>query len=114
MMSLLFNLLSRFAIAFLHGASLELALTLWAFKGKVMSLLFNTLSKFVIAFLPRDKSLLIYKQLSPYLDKVGDFSQQFPHSTRSLAICAYFGVCLLHSFHGPSFLFRCYEHKLFA
>ena len=65
-----------------------IALTRRTFVGKVMSLLFNLLPRWVIAFLPRDKSLLIYKQLSPYLDKVGDFSQQFPHSTRSLAICA--------------------------
>ena len=108
MMCLLFNLLSRFAIAFLHGASLELALTLWTSKGKVMSLLFYTLSRFIIDFLPRAKSLLIYKQLLPCLDKVGGFSQQFPHSTRLLAICFFVCVCLLHSFHGLSFLFRCY------
>ena len=36
-----------------------IALTIWAFAGKVMSLLFNTLSRFVIAFLPRSKHLLI-------------------------------------------------------
>ena len=34
-----------------------IALTIWAFVGKVMSLLFNMLSKFVIAFLPRSISL---------------------------------------------------------
>ena len=109
MMSLLFNLLSRFTVAFLHGASLELALTIGTFMGKVMSLLFNTLSRFVIAFLPRAKSLLIYKQLSPCLGKAGGFIQQFPHSTRSLATCAFFfsflclsfflSLCLLHGFH---------------
>ena len=32
-----------------------IALTLWAFSGKVMSLLFNTVSRFVLAFLPRSK-----------------------------------------------------------
>ena len=32
-----------------------MALTIWAFVGKVMSLLFNMLSRFVIAFLPRSK-----------------------------------------------------------
>ena len=36
-----------------------IALTVWAFDGKVMSLLFNILSKFVIAFFPRSKCLLI-------------------------------------------------------
>ena len=37
----------------------NIALTIWAFVGKVMSLLVNTLSRFVIAFLPRSKHLLI-------------------------------------------------------
>ena len=36
-----------------------IALTRWAFVGKVMSLLFNMLSRLVIAFLPRSKHLLI-------------------------------------------------------
>ena len=36
-----------------------IALTIWAFVGKVMSLLFNTLSRFVRAFLLRRKYLLI-------------------------------------------------------
>ena len=36
-----------------------IALTRWAFVGKVMSLLFNMLSRFVISFLPRSKLLLI-------------------------------------------------------
>ena len=36
-----------------------IALTRWAFVGKVMSLLFNILSRLVIAFLPSKKSLLI-------------------------------------------------------
>ena len=35
------------------------ALTRWAFVGKVMSLLFNMLSRLVIIFLPRSKHLLI-------------------------------------------------------
>ena len=38
----------------------QIALTIWAFVGKVMSLLFNTLCRFVIAFLPRSKHLLIF------------------------------------------------------
>ena len=36
-----------------------IALTRWAFVGKVISLLFNMLSRLVIAFLPRSKHLLI-------------------------------------------------------
>ena len=36
-----------------------LALTRWAFVGKVMSRLFNMLSRLVITFLPRSKHLLI-------------------------------------------------------
>ena len=36
-----------------------IALTIWAFVGKVLSLLPNMLSRFVIAFLPRSKRLLI-------------------------------------------------------
>ena len=36
-----------------------IALTRWAFVGKVMSLLFNMLSRLVIAFLPLSKRLLI-------------------------------------------------------
>ena len=35
-----------------------IALTIWAFVGRVISLLFNTLSVCVIAFLPRGKHLL--------------------------------------------------------
>ena len=38
-----------------------LALTRWAFVGKVMSLFFNMLSRFVIAFLPRSMCLWILK-----------------------------------------------------
>ena len=42
-----------------------IALTRWAFVGKVVSLLFNTLSRLVIAFLPRCKCLLIIGLQSP-------------------------------------------------
>ena len=42
-----------------------IALTRWAFVGKVMSLLFNMLSRLVIAFLPRSKCLLISWLPSP-------------------------------------------------
>ena len=46
-------------------AGKTIALTRWAFVGKVMSLLFNMLSRLVIAFLPRSKRLLISWLLSP-------------------------------------------------
>ena len=42
-----------------------IALTRWAFVGKVMFLLFNMLSRLVIAFLPRSKCLLISWLQSP-------------------------------------------------
>ena len=42
-----------------------IALTRWAFVGKVMFLLFNILSMLVIAFLPRSKCLLISQLQSP-------------------------------------------------
>ena len=42
-----------------------IALTRWAFVGKVMSLLFNMLSRFVIPFLPMSKRLFISWLQSP-------------------------------------------------
>ena len=42
-----------------------IALTRWAFVGKVMSLLYNMLSRLVITFLPRSKRLLISWLRSP-------------------------------------------------
>ena len=42
-----------------------IALTKWAFVGKVMSLFFNMLSRFAIAFLPRSEHLLISWLQSP-------------------------------------------------
>ena len=42
-----------------------IALTRWAFVGKVMSLLLNMLSRFVIAFLPRSRHLSISWLQSP-------------------------------------------------
>ena len=42
-----------------------MALTLWAFVGKVMSLLLNMLPRLVITFLPRSKHLLISWLQSP-------------------------------------------------
>ena len=42
-----------------------IALTRWAFVGKVMSLVFNMLSKLVITFLPKSKCPLISRLQSP-------------------------------------------------
>ena len=42
-----------------------IAMTRWAFVGKIMSLLFNMLSRLVITFLPRSKRLLITWLQSP-------------------------------------------------
>ena len=42
-----------------------IALTRWAFVGKIMSLLLNMLSRLVITFLPRSKHLLISWLQSP-------------------------------------------------
>ena len=42
-----------------------IALTRWAFVGKIMSLLFNMLSRLVIAFLPKSKRPLISWLQSP-------------------------------------------------
>ena len=42
-----------------------IALTRWAFVGKVMSFLYNMLFRFVIAFLPKSKHLLISQLQSP-------------------------------------------------
>ena len=42
-----------------------IALTRWAFVGKIMSLLFNMLSRLVIAFLPKIKHLLTSWLQSP-------------------------------------------------
>ena len=100
MMSLLFNLLSRFAIAFLHGASLELALTLWTWKGKVMSLLFNTLSRFIIAFLLRSKHLLISWLQSPsvvILEPKKIKSVTSSTSSPSILFC-YFSCSVIYAF----------------
>ena len=47
-----------------------IALTRWAFVGKVMSLFFNMLSRLVITFLPRSKCLLISWLVNWSLKKV--------------------------------------------
>ena len=49
----------------MHDYWKTIALTRWAFVGKVMSLLFNMLSRSVITFLPRSKRLLISWLQSP-------------------------------------------------
>ena len=46
-----------------------IALTRWAFVGKVMSLLYNMLFRFVIAFIPKSKHLLISQLQSPSVVK---------------------------------------------
>ena len=56
---------SAFFIVQLSHTGKTIALTRWAFVGKVMSLLFNMLSRFVIAFLPRSRHLLISWLQSP-------------------------------------------------
>ena len=43
-----------------------IALTRWAFVGKVMSLLFNMLSRLIIAFLPRSMDFFISWLQSPF------------------------------------------------
>ena len=57
-----------FIVQFSHpymATGKPIALTRWAFVGKVMCLLFNMLSMLVIAFLPRSKCLLISWLHSP-------------------------------------------------
>ena len=45
-----------------------IALTRWAFVGKVISLLFNMISRLVITFLPRSKRLLMVVLLKTFFD----------------------------------------------
>ena len=62
-----FKSISSLVLSFPYGPTLTsipdywktIALTIWAFVGKVMSLLFNMLSRLVITFLPKGKCLLI-------------------------------------------------------
>ena len=53
-----------------------IALTRWAFVGKVMSLLFNILSRLVIVFLPRSKRLLISWLQSPGIAIIEDYGRE--------------------------------------
>ena len=55
------SVLSFFTVQISHqymATGKTIALSRWAFVGKVMSLLFNMLSRLVIPFLPRSKRLL--------------------------------------------------------
>ena len=58
-----FKSINSSVLSFLHSPTLTtgktIALTRWAFVGKVMSLLSNMLSKLVITFLSRSKHFLI-------------------------------------------------------
>ena len=56
-----------------------IALTMWAFFGKVMSLLFNMLFRFVIAFFPRSKRLLISWLESSFVVILGAQENKFCH-----------------------------------
>ena len=68
-----FKSINSSALSFLYSPTLHpymttgktIALTRWAFVGKVMSLFFNILSKLVITLLPRSKPLLISWLQSP-------------------------------------------------
>ena len=59
------SLLDGSALISVHDCWKTIALTIWAFIGKVMSLLLNTRSRFFIVFLPRSKCLFISWLLSP-------------------------------------------------
>ena len=59
------SLLDGSTLISVHDCWKTIALTIWAFIGKVMSLLLNTRSRFFIVFLPRSKCLFISWLLSP-------------------------------------------------
>ena len=63
------------------------AMTRWAFIGRVMSLLFNMLSRLVIAFLPRSKHLLISWLQSPSAVILGTRKWSVTISIVSSPIC---------------------------
>ena len=64
-----------------------IALTRWAFFGKVMSLLFNMLSRLVITFLPRRKCLLISWLQSPSAVIFGAQENKVCHCFHCFPIC---------------------------
>ena len=72
----------------------KIALTRWAFVGKVMSLLFNMLSRLVIAFLPRSKCLLISWLQSPSAMILE------PKTIKSVTLCI-LSPSLSHKVMGP-------------
>ena len=71
-----------------------IALTMWAFVGKVLSLLFNMLSRFVIAFLPWSKCLLISWLQSPSAVILE------PKKIKSVTVSIVF-PCIFHEVMGP-------------
>ena len=73
----------------------SIALTRWAFVGKVMSLLFNMLSSFVVAFLPRVNYLLISWLQSPSAVIILE-----PTKIKSVTVSTFFpSIC--HEVMGP-------------
>ena len=62
-----------------------IALTMWAFFGKVMSLLFN-MFRFVIAFFPRSKRLLISWLESSFAVILGAQENKFCHYLHCFSI----------------------------
>ena len=63
--SLMFSLLYGPILTSIDNYRKTIALTIWAFVGKVMSLLLNMLSRLVLTFLPRSKRILISWLQSP-------------------------------------------------
>ena len=71
-----------------------IALTRWAFVGKVMPLLFNMLSRWVITFLPRSKCLLISWLQSPSAVILE------PRKIKSATVSTV-SLCICHEVMGP-------------
>ena len=71
-----------------------IALTIWAFVGKVMSLLFKMLSRFVIAFLPRSK------RLSNFMATVTVHSDCRAQEEK-ICHCFHFSPSFCHEVKGP-------------
>ena len=78
-----------------------IALTRWAFAGKVMSLLFNMLFRFVIAFLPRSKRLLISWLQSPSAVILE------PKKIKSVTVCVV-SPSICHEVMGPDAMILVY------
>ena len=71
-----------------------IALTMWAFIGKVISLLFNTQYSFVIAILPRSKHLLI-----SWLQSLSEVILE--HKKIKSATVSTFSLSICHEVMGP-------------